>query len=73
MSMKGTLDEPLFSVELLKESAALRDVIDKHIHDQTLVSMKFRILLCFIYCAFSIHPKVYVVFALGAEECFFCC
>ncbi|KAI2654861.1 Antizyme inhibitor 1 [Labeo rohita] len=36
MSMKGTLDEPLFSVELLKESAALRDVIDKHIHDQTL-------------------------------------
>ncbi|KAL0171198.1 hypothetical protein M9458_031509, partial [Cirrhinus mrigala] len=36
MSMKGTLDEPLFSVELLEGSAALRDVIDKHIHDQTL-------------------------------------
>ncbi len=38
--MKGTLDEPHFSVELLEGSAALRDVIDKHIHDQTLVSIK---------------------------------
>lgn len=38
--MKGTLDEPHIPVELLEGSAALRDVIDKHIHDQTLVSMK---------------------------------
>ncbi|KAK2903654.1 hypothetical protein QQF64_009172 [Cirrhinus molitorella] len=36
MSMKGTLEEPQVSVELLDGSAALRDVIDKHIHDQTL-------------------------------------
>uniref|UniRef100_A0A8C2DZN0 Orn/DAP/Arg decarboxylase 2 N-terminal domain-containing protein n=1 Tax=Cyprinus carpio TaxID=7962 RepID=A0A8C2DZN0_CYPCA len=36
MSMKGTPDEPRFSVELLEGSAALRDVIDKHIRDQTL-------------------------------------
>ncbi|XP_051721640.1 antizyme inhibitor 1a isoform X2 [Ctenopharyngodon idella] len=34
--MKGTLDELQYSVELLEGSAALRDVIDKHIHDQTL-------------------------------------
>uniref|UniRef100_A0A8C1L1T8 Antizyme inhibitor 1a n=1 Tax=Cyprinus carpio TaxID=7962 RepID=A0A8C1L1T8_CYPCA len=34
--MKGTPDEPRFSVELLEGSAALRDVIDKHIRDQTL-------------------------------------
>uniref|UniRef100_A0A672K620 Antizyme inhibitor 1a n=1 Tax=Sinocyclocheilus grahami TaxID=75366 RepID=A0A672K620_SINGR len=34
--MKGTLDEPRFSVELLEGSAALRGLIDKHIHDQTL-------------------------------------
>lgn len=37
--MKGTLDELQYSVELLEGSAALRDVIDKHIHDQTLVSI----------------------------------
>lgn len=37
--MKGTLDELHYSVELLEGSAALRDVIDKHIHDQTLVSI----------------------------------
>ncbi|XP_016402922.1 antizyme inhibitor 1-like [Sinocyclocheilus rhinocerous] len=36
MSMKGTPNEPHFSVELLEGSAALRNVIDKHIHDQTL-------------------------------------
>ncbi|XP_016119050.1 antizyme inhibitor 1-like [Sinocyclocheilus grahami] len=36
MRMKGTLDEPRFSVELLEGSAALRGLIDKHIHDQTL-------------------------------------
>ncbi|XP_057196790.1 antizyme inhibitor 1a [Triplophysa rosa] len=36
MSMKGTLDGVRHSVELLKDSTALRDVIDKHIHDQTL-------------------------------------
>ncbi|XP_043117070.1 antizyme inhibitor 1-like isoform X2 [Puntigrus tetrazona] len=36
MSMKGTPDEPRFSVELLEGSAALRDVIDEHIRDQTL-------------------------------------
>ncbi|XP_026139131.1 antizyme inhibitor 1a isoform X1 [Carassius auratus] len=36
MSMKGTPDDPYFSVELLEGNAALRDVIDKHIHDQTL-------------------------------------
>uniref|UniRef100_A0A673JWC5 Antizyme inhibitor 1-like n=1 Tax=Sinocyclocheilus rhinocerous TaxID=307959 RepID=A0A673JWC5_9TELE len=34
--MKGFLDEPRFSVELLEGSAALRGLIDKHIHDQTL-------------------------------------
>jgi len=39
--MKGTLDELHYSVELLEESAALRDVIDKHIHDQTLVSIVY--------------------------------
>lgn len=39
--MKGILDELHYSVELLEESAALRDVIDKHIHDQTLVSIPF--------------------------------
>uniref|UniRef100_A0A8C1YH89 Antizyme inhibitor 1a n=1 Tax=Cyprinus carpio TaxID=7962 RepID=A0A8C1YH89_CYPCA len=36
MRMKGTPDEPRFSVELLEGSAAVRDVIDKHIRDQTL-------------------------------------
>lgn len=36
MRMKGTLDELHYSVELLEGSAALRDVINKHIHDQTL-------------------------------------
>lgn len=33
--MKGSLDELHYSVELLEGSAALRDVIDKHIYDQT--------------------------------------
>ncbi|XP_052473791.1 antizyme inhibitor 1 [Carassius gibelio] len=36
MTMKGSQNEPRFSVELLEGSAALRDVIDKHIRDQTL-------------------------------------
>lgn len=35
--MKGTLDELHYSVELLEGETAVRDVIDKHICDQTLV------------------------------------
>ncbi|XP_072548585.1 antizyme inhibitor 1a [Salminus brasiliensis] len=36
MRMKGTLDDLHYSVELLEGDTALRDVIDKHICDQTL-------------------------------------
>lgn len=38
MKMKATLDELLCSVELLEGDTALRDVISKHISDQTQVS-----------------------------------
>lgn len=59
MSMKGTLDELHYSVELLEESAALRDVIDKHIHDQTLVSIPF----CCVVVSFIV-PFLYWVWCM---------
>lgn len=36
MTMKGTLNDVHHCVEVLKDTTALRDVIDKNIHDQTL-------------------------------------
>lgn len=71
--MKGILDELHYSVELLEESAALRDVIDKHIHDQTLVSIPFCcVVVSFIVPFFELSNDV-CWSSLGTEECIFCC
>lgn len=73
--MKGTLDELQYSVELLEGSAALRDVIDKHIHDQTLVSIPK--VFCSVVVLFIVPffvPKRDVCWSsLGNEKCVFCC
>lgn len=71
MSMKETLDEVHHSVELLKDSTALRDVIDKHILDHTLVSMP-AVYIFVSRLPFKFLNMVYSV-SSGAEECVFCC
>lgn len=69
--MKGTLDELHYSVELLEGSAALRDVIDKHIHDQTLVSIPKA--FCCGVVPFFVPMLNVCLSSLGTEECVFCC
>lgn len=47
--MKGIVDEPHYTVDLLEGGTALGDVIDNHIYEQTLVSLstvKYRLFLC---------------------------